>query len=446
MTFAALNLNPSIVKAIQACGYTTPTPVQAKSIPDILLGKDIVVSSQTGTGKTAAFVLPALHRLLATKNKDGRPRVLILTPTRELARQITDAIGIYSKFSHCHTVSLVGGMSYRQQLKGLSRAVDIVVATPGRLLDHMSNRRLDLSAIEMLVLDEADRMLDMGFIDDVKSIAAATPSQRQTLLFSATIEDRLNQIIRQLLKNPIKIDFSGEKVTPVKITQELYMADNSQHKMRLLMHFLNDQSIFKAIIFSATKINADRLAGELSKKGFCAAPLHGDLKQNLRNRTVEQLRRGKIQFLVATDIAARGIDIHDLTHVINFDLPKFAEDYIHRIGRTGRAGKAGIAISFALSQDARHISRIERLMKQQLARKTITGLEPVKSERKSSSAPGGFKKKKSHAQNKRPKSFKATNKPSNKPTNKPTNKPANKHNNKHKKRSRTHNRASFGQS
>jgi superfamily II DNA/RNA helicase len=380
MTFAQLNLDPQISKALVACGYNNPTPIQAKSIPDILLGKDMVASAQTGTGKTAAFVLPALHRL-ATQAPGKKPRVLILTPTRELASQITQAVGKYGKFLRCNIASLVGGMPYRQQLRDLSRAVDIIVATPGRLLDHMSNRRIDLSGIEMLILDEADRMLDMGFIDDVRSIANETPENRQTLLFSATVDNRLSQVIRQLLKDPIRIDFSNEKLTPTKIAQELYMADNPQHKMRLLMHFIQDQNIFKAIIFSATKINADRLAGELIDQGFAAAALHGDLKQNVRTRTVEQLRRGKIQFLIATDVAARGIDINDVTHVINFDLPKFAEDYVHRIGRTGRAGKTGVAISFALSQDIRHVQRIERLMKQQLERKTIEGLEPKKQAR-----------------------------------------------------------------
>ena len=330
MTFAEFNLNPHIFKAIDACGYKNPTPVQAKSIPEILQGKDVVASAQTGTGKTASFVLPALHRL-STSKASHKPRILILTPTRELATQITTAVTKYGKFLRVNIASLVGGMPYRQQLRSLSKPVDIIVATPGRLLDHMSNRRLDLSAIEMLVLDEADRMLDMGFIDDVQEIARATPASRQTLLFSATVDKRLSHIINRLLKNPVQINFSNEQLTPVKISQELYMADNPQHKMRLLLHFVQDKKMFKAIIFSATKINADKLAGELSNQGYASAPLHGDLKQNVRNRTLEQLRRSKIQFLVATDVAARGIDVEDITHVINYDLPKFSEDYVHPI-------------------------------------------------------------------------------------------------------------------
>lgn len=394
MTFAQLNLDPNIFKAINACGYTKPTPIQLRSIPDILNGKDLVASAQTGTGKTAAFVLPALQRL--SQAKSGlKPRILILTPTRELAAQIIQAAGKYGKFLRFNMVSLVGGMSYRQQLKGLSRSVDIIVATPGRLMDHMENHRLDLSGIEMLILDEADRMLDMGFIDDVKYIAKATSNKRQTLLFSATVDDRLSHIIKQLLNNPIRIDLSNEKIAPAQIKQELYIADNVQHKTELLHYFLNETNIFKAIIFSATKINADKLAKQLRDQGHEAAALHGDLKQNVRNKTIEQFRRGKIQFLVATDVAARGLDISDVSHVINYDLPKFSEDYVHRIGRTGRAGKSGVAISLALPTDGRNLQKIERFIGQRIELATISGLEPT---RGFSANPD--KKKKSHGRSK----------------------------------------------
>lgn len=378
MSFTQLNLSSNISKALQACGYTNPTPIQARSIPDILNGKDLVASAQTGTGKTAAFVLPALHLVNESRGMT-KPRVLILTPTRELATQIMDAVAKYGKFMRFNMVSLIGGMPYRQQLKGLSRAVDIIVATPGRLLDHMDNRRLDLSAIEMLVLDEADRMLDMGFIEDVKQIAKATPVSRQTLLFSATVDNKLGNIIKQLLKDPVRIDLSQEKMSPVKIKQELYMVDNVQHKTRLLQHFIKDGNIFKAIIFSATKINADKLTKQLHSEGYSVAALHGDLKQNVRNRTIEAMRRGKIQFLIATDVAARGIDINDITHVINFDLPKFHEDYVHRIGRTGRAGKSGTAISFVLPDDGRHLQGIERYIGEKIVLNTVAGLEASKS-------------------------------------------------------------------
>lgn len=365
MSFSQLNLNSNIYKAIAVCGYTQPTPVQAKSIPEVLSGRDVVVSAQTGTGKTAAFVLPALHRLSA-QQPSKKPRVLILTPTRELASQITKAASLYGKFLKFNIVSLVGGMPYHHQIKDLARGADILVATPGRLMDHMEQKRVDLSHVEMLVLDEADRMLDMGFIEDVQYIAKLTPSNRQTLLFSATLDSKLMHVVRHLLKTPVRIDLSSEKIAAPQIKQEMVKVNNAGQKARVLKHFLNDQSIYKAIIFSATKINADKLANQLRDDGFAAAALHGDLRQNVRNRTLDQLRKGKIQFLVATDVAARGIDVIDITHVINYDLPKFCEDYVHRIGRTGRAGKTGVAISFVLPTDVRHLQRIEKYIGQHI--------------------------------------------------------------------------------
>lgn len=365
VSFQQFNLSPHIYKALNVCGYTSPTPIQAKSIPIILDGKDLVASAQTGTGKTAAFVLPALH-YLSTQNSNKKTRILILTPTRELANQITKAASTYGKFMRFNIVSLVGGMPYHHQIKDLARGADIIVATPGRLMDHMEQKRVDLSGVEMLVLDEADRMLDMGFIEDVQYIAKFTPAKRQTLLFSATLDNKLMNVVRHLLKQPVRIDLSEEKITAPQIKQELYKAKNAQHKSRLLNHFLRDTNIYKAIVFSATKINADKLAHELCDLGFQAAALHGDLKQKVRSRTLEQLRRGKIQILVATDVAARGIDVGDITHVFNYDMPRFCEDYVHRIGRTGRAGKSGTAISFVLPTDLRHLQRIERYIGQRL--------------------------------------------------------------------------------
>lgn len=385
ITFKELKLNPSILKALTARNYTHPTPIQALSIPEILAGKDLVASAQTGTGKTAAFVLPALQLLSDQATPQKKPRVLILTPTRELAAQITDAAAAYGKFLQFNIISLVGGMGYPQQIKQLSRQVDIIVATPGRLMDHMERGRVDLSKIEMLVLDEADRMLDMGFIDDVRTIAKATSASRQTLLFSATVNSQLSKIIKTLLKDPATIDFSHEAMAPDRITQTVYWADSIQHKTKLLEHLLQSENIFKAIIFTATKRHADQLAEDLREDGFQAAALHGDLKQAARNRTVEQLRRGKIQYVVATDVAARGIDISDLTHVINYDLPKFSEDYVHRIGRTGRAGKTGIAISFALHSERINLQKIERYLSQKVTEAVIPGLEPSK--KHSASAP-----------------------------------------------------------
>jgi superfamily II DNA/RNA helicase len=379
MPFAALKLDRRITQAIQ---YPKPTPIQAQSIPPILKGHDVVAVAQTGTGKTAAFVLPALQRLSshsAPSKYSARPRILILTPTRELAGQITTAVSRYGKYLRLHAVTLVGGMPYPKQIRALARPLDLVVATPGRLLDHLAQRRLNLNAIEMLVLDEADRMLDMGFIDAVRTIAKETPADKQTLLFSATVDDRLSRIIKHLLKNPTHIDLSQKGIAPVDIQQTLYLVDHSSHKQRLLKHFLMNAGIFKAIIFTATKLTADSLAKTLRDQHFSAAALHGDLKQSVRNRTLEQLRKGKIQFLIATDVAARGIDIQAITHVINYDLPKFAEDYVHRIGRTGRAGKSGVAISLALPSDRPHLKRIERYIGHTLPRATIQGLEPTPS-------------------------------------------------------------------
>lgn len=376
MSFASLNLHSNITKAVSLCGYTKPTPIQSNCIPPILDKRDIIASAETGTGKTAAFILPALHRL-TLNNSSNKARLLVLTPTRELAHQIMDAANKYGKFLKLNVISLVGGTSYKQQFKNLSRNVDIIIATPGRLLDHMKNHRLDISQVEMLVLDEADRMLDMGFFDDVEEIAKKTPHNRQTLLFTATVNHRIESLFKKFLKNPVSINITGQKRAPSHIKQELYMTDNIQHKQRLLNHFLTEANIFKAIIFTATKINADKLAQTLNKAGHAALALHGDLKQNVRNRTIEQFRRGKVLFLVATDVAARGLDIDDVSHVINFDLPRFSEDYVHRIGRTGRAGKSGHAISFALPSDSSHLKKIERYIDQPVQREVIKGMEPT---------------------------------------------------------------------
>lgn len=361
MSFTQLNLDPNIFKAITLCGYTKPTPIQSKSIPNILLGKDLVASAQTGTGKTAAFVLPALHRL-SNQKPSKETRVLILTPTRELASQITQAASTYGKFLKFNIVNLVGGMPYPRQIRELANGADVIVATPGRLMDHMESKRVNLSHIEMLVLDEADRMLDMGFIDDVRYIAQLTPKNRQTLLFSATVDRQLAKVVTHLMKDPIRIDLSQEKIVAPQISQEFYKVSTAQHKMDVFQQFLNDNRLFKAIIFCATKANSDKIARQLRNEGHLAAPLHGDLPQGVRNRTIESFRRGKLQLLIATDVAARGIDINDVTHVINYDMPRSCEDYVHRIGRTGRAGKNGQAISLVLPTDFKHLQRIERYL------------------------------------------------------------------------------------
>jgi superfamily II DNA/RNA helicase len=342
MSFAELQLHPSILQAIEACGYTEPTPIQAQAIPMAMAGHDLIATAQTGTGKTAAFVLPALQRLNSPATGPGRgPRMLILTPTRELANQITDSIRNYGKFMRVKSCAILGGMPYREQLRLLSQSVDIVIATPGRLIDHLDNRRIDLGRLEMLILDEADRMLDMGFTEDVDKIAAASPANRQTLMFTATMDNTMARLAQRLLKNPERITVAGQKTTLDNIEQRLHVTDDLRHKNRLLQHFVSDISVTKAIIFSATKRDADALAQELYEQGHQVAALHGDMNQGARNRTIADMRRGKVRLLVATDVAARGLDVTGVSHVINFDLPKLRRKWQCRQPRRGRSGRSG---------------------------------------------------------------------------------------------------------
>jgi superfamily II DNA/RNA helicase len=380
LSFTDFNLDPALLKAVALAGYDTATPIQAAAIPRALAGVDLLASAQTGTGKTAAFVLPMLDRLAKTQRTvpgSVGPRALVLAPTRELAGQIVDAIRKYGKFMRIHTVAILGGMPYRLQLQMLQRPVDVIVATPGRLIDHLERRRVDLSDCRLLVLDECDRMLDMGFSEDVDKIVAACPADRQTLLFTATLDKRMAAVAQRLLKDPERIAMAAETVSADNIEQRLHQADDLSHKHRLLAHLAADNAISKAIIFAATKRDADRLADLLKTQGHQAAALHGDMTQSARNWTLTKMRSGRIRLLVATDVAARGIDVKDISHVINFDLPRFAEDYVHRIGRTGRAGATGIAISFASPADRPHLERIERFIGRSLSPEVIPGLEPV---------------------------------------------------------------------
>ena len=394
-TFASLKLNPLILNAVQEAGYIIPSPIQAEAIPEVMAGHDLMASAQTGTGKTAAFILPALHRIAepsAVRSKG--PRVLVLTPTRELAQQVSDAAAKYGKNMRLKVVSILGGMPYPLQNKLLSNPVDILVATPGRLIDHIERGRIDFSRLEMLVLDEADRMLDMGFIDDVERIAAATPATRQTLLFSATLDGAIGNLAKHLLKNPRRISVAATQTRHEHIDQRLMYVDDMAHKGRLLDHLLRDTSLNQALVFTATKRDADALADKLLSQGHSAAALHGDMNQRERNRTLVNLRRGQVRILVATDVAARGIDVPGISHVINFDLPKAAEDYVHRIGRTGRAGSSGTAVSFASSRDAGNLQKIERYTGQSIPAHTVAGLEPKFKPRSQPSItrrkPGGF--------------------------------------------------------
>lgn len=377
MSFENLNLNPAIIKAIHELGFTTPTPIQEQAIPELILGHDVMASAQTGTGKTAAFMLPALNRLATPAKIRGRgPRVLVLTPTRELALQVSDATSKFGKYlSNTKVVSILGGMSYPLQNKLLSQAVDILVATPGRLIDHIHRGRIDFSRLEMLVLDEADRMLDMGFIEDVEAIASRTPDTRQTLLFSATLDSSIDKIALRLLKSPKRIQVAPQHAKLENIEQKLHYVDDLSHKNRLLNHLLQDELLKQAIVFTATKRDADTLADSLALSGYEVAALHGDMNQRERTRTLTRLRNGNLRILVATDVAARGIDVSSITHVINFDLPKFAEDYVHRIGRTGRAGAAGVAVSFATGKDSISLKKIERFTGQTIAPFVVPGME-----------------------------------------------------------------------
>ena len=378
MSFENLNLHPLILKAINDAGYTSPTPIQEQAIPALLAGNDVMASAQTGTGKTAAFMLPALHRLAEPSSVSGRgPRVLVLTPTRELALQVSEAAAKYGKhLPRVRVVSILGGMPYPLQNKLLSQPVDILVATPGRLIDHIQRGRIQFSRLEMLVLDEADRMLDMGFIDDVETIASATPASRQTLLFSATLDSAIDKVATRLLKTPKRIQVATQQAKLDNIEQRLHYVDDMSHKNRLLDHLLRDIAMKQAIVFTATKRDADMLADNLSAQGHEAAALHGDMNQRDRTRTLTKLRHGGLRVLVATDVAARGIDVAGITHVINFDLPKFAEDYVHRIGRTGRAGASGIAVSFASVKDGISLKKIERFTGQRIDSHVVPGLEP----------------------------------------------------------------------
>lgn len=377
MPFAALNLNESLVKALNDAGYTTPTPIQAAAIPEILAGHDIMASAQTGTGKTAAFMLPALQKLSQPSIGSGKgPRVLVLTPTRELAIQVTDAAQKYGRnLPRFKAVSVVGGMPYHVQNRLLSAPMDVLVATPGRLMDQMESGRLNFSRLEILILDEADRMLDMGFIEDVEAIAAKLPANRQTLLFSATLEGRIATLAGNLLKDPKRIQVSSPQEKHENITQQLIYVDGMDHKIKILDHLLTDVEVKQVIVFTGTKRDADDLASRLVGQGHYAAALHGDMPQRQRNRTIDQLKRGRTRILVATDVAARGIDISSITNVINFDLPKFAEDYVHRIGRTGRAGQLGTATSFAGAKELGLLQRIERFTKHPIDVITIEGFE-----------------------------------------------------------------------
>jgi superfamily II DNA/RNA helicase len=378
MSFDSLGLAPALLSSIERTGFTTPTPVQMAAIPPAMAGSDLMVSSQTGSGKTAAFMLPALNRIAQKSANKGRGvQVLVLTPTRELALQVSEATATYgSNLDDLRIATVVGGMPYGAQLKALSRRVDVLVATPGRLLDHLQARRVDLSTVHTLVLDEADRMLDMGFIDDINTIVDRTPQDRQTLLFSATLDGTVAKLAARMMRDPQRIEMASPSDRHANITQTLLYADDAGHKLRLLDHILRDAAMDQAIVFTATKRGADDLAEHLADTGFSVMALHGDMNQRQRSRTLTEVQDGRVRVLVATDVAARGIDVQAISHAINYDLPMQPEDYVHRIGRTGRAGRDGLAYTLAVHGERHKVRRIEHFIGHQIPSEVIAGLEP----------------------------------------------------------------------
>ncbi len=378
MTFAALGLSEELVRAVTERGYTEPTPVQAQAIPAVLSGGDLLAGAQTGTGKTAGFTLPILQLLTASaKPTIGKSpiRALVLIPTRELAAQVEESVRDYGKYLKLNSMTMIGGVNINPQISRLRSRVDILVATPGRLLDHLQQKTVDLSHVEILVLDEADRMLDMGFIRDIKKILAVLPKKRQNLLFSATFSDEIKLLAGGLLNKPAMIDVPRHNATAELITQKIYPVDR-ERKRELLTHLIKEHNWFQVLVFTRTKHGANNLAEYLNKAGITALAIHGNKSQAARTRALAEFKTGKLQVLCATDIAARGIDIIELPHVVNFELPNVAEDYVHRIGRTGRAGSEGEASSLVCIDEHKLLHDIERLTKRQIPVVQVPSFEP----------------------------------------------------------------------
>lgn len=379
MSFSNFGLSENILRALKECGYDQPTPIQTKAIPAVLAGGDLLAGAQTGTGKTAGFVLPILQRLTDNpiSNRGGRPaiRALIMTPTRELAAQVEKNVREYARHLPITSMVMFGGVNGRPQIKQLQRQVDILVATPGRLLDHAQQGNVDLSRVEILVLDEADRMLDMGFIRDIKRILKLLPQKRQNLLFSATFSSEIKQLADSLLNKPAMIEVARRNAAAESVEQTVYQVDRDK-KRELLSCLIGENNWQQVLVFTRTKHGANRLSGQLETDGITSMAIHGNKSQGARTRALEQFKAGKVRVLVATDIAARGIDISELPHVVNYDLPNVSEDYVHRIGRTGRAGSSGEAISLVCVDEKKLLADIEKLLKRELPRKIEQGFEP----------------------------------------------------------------------
>jgi ATP-dependent RNA helicase RhlE len=378
ITFADLNLSEPIMRAISDAGYTSPTPIQAKAIPFVLNGGDLMAGAQTGTGKTAGFTLPILHLLTQktiSNTTKGRPRCLMLSPTRELAAQIEESVTTYGKYLHLKSMVVFGGVNINPQINRLGRHVDILVATPGRLLDLANQKKVDLSAIEILVLDEADRMLDMGFIRDIKKILAMLPKQRQNLLFSATFSDEIKQLADNLLHKPDFVEVARRNTSSELVEQTVHFVKQI-HKRDLVSFLIKKNDWKQVLIFTRTKHGANRLADKLMKDGIPTLAIHGNKSQSARTKALAEFKAGSIPVLVATDIAARGLDIDQLPQVVNFELPNVPEDYVHRIGRTGRAGSSGAAISLVDEEETKFLKDIEKLIKREIPKVKVEGFVP----------------------------------------------------------------------
>jgi ATP-dependent RNA helicase RhlE len=385
MNFEELNLAPAILKAVQEQGYTEPTPIQAQAIPVVLAGHDLLGGAQTGTGKTAAFTLPLLQRLSESapaQNKFGGKgiRALVLTPTRELAAQVEESVQTYGKYLELSSTVVFGGVGMNPQITKVKKGVDVLVATPGRLLDLMQQGMLDLGQVQILVLDEADRMLDMGFIHDVKKVLAAVPKDKQSLLFSATFSDEIRDLAATLLKNPQSVQVTPRNTTVQRITQVIHPVGRGKKKA-LLAHIINEHKWSQVLVFTRTKFGANNVAEFLEKNGITAMALHGNKSQSARTQALQGFKSGDVRALVATDIAARGIDIDDLPHVVNYEIPNVCEDYVHRIGRTGRAGAEGAAVNLVCLDEEGFMQDIERFTKQEIAVQVIEGFMPEPGER-----------------------------------------------------------------
>ncbi|MFZ9722986.1 MAG: DEAD/DEAH box helicase [Burkholderiaceae bacterium] len=383
MHFSELGLDPAILKAVTEAGYESPTPIQAQAIPHIMAGLDVMGAAQTGTGKTAAFTLPILHRLMAHANTSASParhpvRGLVLAPTRELADQIYQNVQQYATYTALRSAVVFGGMDMNPQTQALRAGVELLVATPGRLLDHVQQKTLNLSQVSILVLDEADRMLDMGFLPDLQRIVNLLPASRQSLLFSATFSPEIRKLAKTFLNDkPVTVEVARRNATAENLTQKLYRVDSPELKRQAVIHLVREEKLEQVIVFTNTKIGASRLARELIREGIAADAIHGDKSQNERLATLERFKNNEVIVLVATDVAARGLDIAELPAVINFDMPHSPEDYVHRIGRTGRAGASGLALSLMVATEERQVAGVEALIGKSLGREGLAVVAPA---------------------------------------------------------------------